>query len=586
MLERSPGTGLSPQRSAHPASTSTPQHPQSEAIMYGDRWYKNAVIYCCSVGTFMDSDGDGVGDFQGLSSRLDYLQGLGITAIWLMPFQPSPRKDDGYDITDYYNVDPRYGTLGDFVEFTHGAALRGIRVIIDFVANHTSDQHPWFRSARRGPDSPYYDWYVWADRKPPDANKGMVFPGVQKSTWTRVADIRKYYFHRFYEHQPDLNTSNPKVQAEILRIMGFWIQLGVAGFRMDAVPFVVQKKGSDVGRHKPKYDLLRVFREFSQWRMGETVILAEANVLPDESANYFGKHGERLQMMFNFHVNQHLFYALASGDIRPLVAAIARTGKVPANAQWALHLRNHDELDLGRLTRDQRETVLRAFGPERQMQLYGRGIRRRLGPMFNGDRRLVELANSLLFTLPGTPVVRYGDEIGMGDDLSLPERYSTRTPMQWTSETNGGFTLAEEPVLPVISGGEYGYQHLNVASQRREPDSLLNWFERIMRMRKEVPEIGCGRHTVIDVGNTAVLAMRYDWRDSSVLFMHNLADVSHEVFFRTGIDDAKGAQLVDLLGHEHSHAAEDGRHCVLLEAYGYRWFRIGDLDYQLTQGTL
>jgi maltose alpha-D-glucosyltransferase / alpha-amylase len=549
--------------------------------MLNDRWYKNAVIYCCSVSTFIDANGDGVGDFLGLTRRLDYLQGLGVTAIWLAPFQPSPGKDDGYDISDYYGVDPRYGTLGDFVEFTHGAKLRGIRVIIDLVVNHTSNQHPWFQSARSDPASHYRDWYIWSDRKPSTANQGMVFPGVQKTTWTRDPVAKKYYFHRFYEHQPDLDTANPEVQAELLKIIGFWLQLGVAGFRMDAVPFVIERKDATARRRRPQYEMLGIFREFAQWRMGETVILAEANIPPAQNQHYFGKHGDRLQMMFNFHVNQHLFYALAAVDTRSLVKALDDTREVPETAQWALHLRNHDELDLGNLTPQQREQVFKAFGPESHMQLYHRGIRRRLAPMLAGDRRRIELANSLLFTLPGTPVLRYGDEIGMGDDLSLPERYCARTPMQWSSEPQGGFTKAGEPVLPVISGGEYGYQHVNVARQRRDPGSLLNWFERIIRMRKEIPEIGWGEFTVIDVGDPAVLAMRYDWQESSVLFLHNLADISHEIFFKAHSRPEKGAHLVDLLGHDHSHAAEDGRHCILLDSYGYRWFRLDDFNYLL-----
>lgn len=551
--------------------------------MLNDRWYKNAVIYCCSVGTFMDANGDGVGDFLGLTRRLDYLQGLGITAIWLMPFQPSPGKDDGYDITDYYGVDPRYGTLGDFVEFTHGAKLRGIRVIIDLVVNHTSDQHPWFRSARQDSGSRYHDWYVWSDTRPPNAREGIVFPGVQKSTWTRDAKARKYYLHRFYDHQPDLNTANPEVQAEILKIIGFWLQLGVAGFRMDAVPFLIQRKGPNAKRHARQYDLLNVFREFSQWRMGETVLLAEANVSPREQEQYFGRHGDRLQMMFNFHVNQHLFYALATADARPLAQALVATKDIPATAQWALHLRNHDELDLGRLTKLQREQVFEAFGPDPNMRLYNRGIRRRLAPMFNGNRPLIELANSLMFTLPGAPVLRYGDEIGMGDDLTLPERYCARTPMQWSSEPHGGFTKARNPVLPVISGGEYGYQHVNVAAQRRDGKSLLNWFERIMRMRKEIPEIGWGRLHLIEVTDPAVLATRYDWQESSVLFLHNLADTSREVFFRSNAESGRGTHLIDLLDDNHSQAGRDGRHCVLLEAHGYRWFRLDDPDYARTE---
>src|SRR3984893_11772762 len=287
---------------------------KSQPRMIDDLWYKNAVFYCLSVGTYMDANGDGVGDFKGLLRRLDYLQGLGVTAIWLMPFQPSPGKDDGYDIADYYGVDPRYGTLGDFVEFTHGCRQRGIRVIIDLVVNHTSDAHPWFREARSSPDSQYRDWYVWADKRPASASKGMVFPGVQKSTWTRDREAGAWYFHRFYDFQPDLNTSNPLVQAEILKIMGFWIQLRVSGFRMDAVPFVIATKGAKVRKPVEQYDMLRAFREFLQWREGDAIILAEANVRPKTDMQYFGRAGDRMHMMFNFHVNQHLFYALAAAD--------------------------------------------------------------------------------------------------------------------------------------------------------------------------------------------------------------------------------------------------------------------------------
>jgi maltose alpha-D-glucosyltransferase / alpha-amylase len=344
--------------------------------MINDLWYKNAVIYCLSVGTFMDANGDGIGDFQGLVRRLDYLHGLGITAIWLMPFQPSPCRDDGYDISDYYGVNARHGTLGDFVEFTHGAEQRGIRVIMDLVVNHTSDRHPWFQEARRDPKSPYRDWYVWSDKKPPHANTGMVFPGVQKSTWSYDKIARAWYFHRFYDFQPDLNTSNPYVQAEILKIMGFWIQLGVVGFRMDAVPFVISTKGPRVKNPVEQYDMLRSLREFLQWREGAAIILAEANVLPECDMEYFGADGDRLHMMFNFQVNQHLFYALAASDCRSLVQALKATKPRPATAQWGLFLRNHDELDLGRLTEEQRQRVFECFGPEKEMQLYDRGIRR------------------------------------------------------------------------------------------------------------------------------------------------------------------------------------------------------------------
>jgi maltose alpha-D-glucosyltransferase / alpha-amylase len=554
--------------------------------MIKDLWYKNAVIYCLSVGTFMDANGDGIGDFQGLMRRLDYLHGLGITTIWLMPFQPSPQRDDGYDISDYYGVNSRYGTLGDFVEFTHGAEQRGIRVLMDLVVNHTSNQHPWFQEARRDPNSKYRDWYIWSRKKPTHANKGMVFPGVQKSTWSYDKEAHAWYFHRFYDFQPDLNTSNPHVQAEILKIMGFWIQLGVSGFRMDAVPFVISTKGPRVKKPIEQYDMLRSLREFLQWREGDSIIIAEANVLPETDMEYFGKDGDRMHMMFNFQVNQNLFYALAASDCRPLVQALKATKPRPATAQWGLFLRNHDELDLGRLTKEQRQRVFECFGPEKEMQLYERGIRRRLAPMLNGDRRRIELAYSLMFTLPGTPVIRYGDEIGMGDDLKLPERNCARTPMQWSTEPHAGFTKSDKPVVPVISDGPYGYEHVNAAEQRRDPNSLLNWTERIIRMRKEVPEIGWGDFEVLSIRDPAVLTIRYDWRNNSVLFVHNLDAVPREVAFSTGLQGNEGRLLINLLTEDHSRAGKDGKHHLLLEAYGYRWYRVGGLDYLLKRSEI
>jgi maltose alpha-D-glucosyltransferase/alpha-amylase len=553
--------------------------------MINDLWYKNAVVYCLSVATYMDSNGDGVGDFVGLARRLDYLQGIGVTALWLMPFQPSPFKDDGYDIADYYGVDPRHGTLGDFVEFAHGCKQRGMRLLIDLVVNHTSNQHPWFKDARRNPESRYRDWYIWSKRKPGNANSGVVFPGVQKSTWTYDEAAKAYYFHRFYDFQPDLNTSNPEVQAEILKIMGFWLQLGVSGFRMDAVPFVIAEKGPSIRKPQEQYEMLRGFSQFLNWRQGDAIILADANVLPDTDMEYFGTAGERLQMMFNFEVNQHLFLALAEGDSRPLVKAMRQTKRRPTTAQWGHFLRNHDELDLGRLKTQERESVFAAFGPEPDMQLYGRGIRRRLAPMLQGDRRRLELAYSLMMTLPGTPVIRYGDEIGMGDDLRLRERNCARTPMQWSTEPCAGFTKNKKPILPVICEGPYGFQHVNVAEQRRDPNSLLNWMERIIRMRKEVPEIGWGDFQFISVGTAKVLAMRYNWRNNSVLCLHNLDSATREVRLRIQGDDERDCILANLLSDDHSQA-ENGSHRIVLEPYGYRWYRVCGLDYLLKRSTI
>jgi maltose alpha-D-glucosyltransferase/alpha-amylase len=388
-------------------------------------------------------------------------------------------------------------------------------------------------------------------------------------------------FHRFYDFQPDLNTSNPEVQAEILKIMGFWIQSGVSGFRMDAVPFIISTKGPRVRKPKEQFDMLRMFREFLQWRQGDCIVLAEANVLPETDMDYFGEDGDRMHMMFNFQVNQNLFYALAAADTRPLIKALKATKPRPATAQWGIFLRNHDELDLGRLQERERQTVFDAFGPEEQMQLYNRGIRRRLAPMLGGDQRRLELAYSLMFTLPGTPVIRYGDELGMGDDLTLPERASARTAMQWSNEPHGGFTKNARPHTPVIDKGPYGFQHINAAIQRRDPKSMLNWTERIIRMRKEVPEIGWGDFTVLKVRDPAVLALRYDWRNNSVLFLHNLHEQPREILLDPRVSGAHGKLLVNLLAEDHSRANESGKHRIVLEGYGYRWYRVGGLDYLL-----
>ncbi len=546
--------------------------------MIKDLWYKNAIVYCVHVGAYMDSNGDGSGDFEGLMRRLDYLAGLGVTCVWLMPFQKSPMRDDGYDISDYYSVDERYGTLGDFVDFTHEAKQRGIRVIIDLVVNHTSDQHKWFQEARRDKNSRYRDYYIWSDKKPKDADEGMVFPGPQKTTWTKDSASGHYYFHRFYDFQPDLNTQNPQVQEEIRKIMGFWLELGVSGFRMDAIPFVIQTKGADK-KHIEKYEMLHDMRDFLQWRTGDAIILAEANVTPDHNLYYFGEDGDRLQMMFNFWVNQSIFYAIAGHDARPLKMALEKTRYRPVAAQWAMFLRNHDELDLGRLSDEEREIVFEEMGAEKTMQLYDRGIRRRLAPMLNGDRRRLELAYSLMFSLPGTPIMRYGDELGMGDNLRLRERNCARTPMQWSTEPHAGFTRAEKPFLPVIDDGPYGYHKVNAHDQKTDPSSLLNWTNRIIRARKEAPELGWGDYEALETGHQSVLALRYNWRNNGVVTIHNFSGEAIEIELHIG--DAPGRKLCNLLTPEHSDADHRGRHHIVMEPYGYRWYRVGGLGYLL-----
>ena len=547
--------------------------------MIEDLWYKNAVVYSLNLETFMDGNGDGCGDFEGLIRRLDYLESLGIDAVWLGPFQPSPNRDHGYDISDFYGVDPRFGTPGDFVEFIHHAHGRGIRVLMDLVVNHTSDRHPWFQSARRDPESRYRDWYVWSKERPKQWNEGMVFPGVQEATWTKDEEAGAYYYHRFYEFQPDLDMDNPEVRTEVRRIMGYWLQMGVDGFRMDAVPFVIEGRHDGMGGTPPThFEYLTQMSSFLRWRSKGGILLGEANVLPPENAKYFGKSGDGINMMFNFFVNQHLFYALASGDARPLGQALKATRALPPGAQWAQFLRNHDELDLGRLTDEQRALVFARFGPDEDMQLYGRGIRRRLAGML-GERARLELAYSLMFALPGTPVLRYGDEIGMGEDLRAREREAVRTPMQWSHERNAGFSTAQTIVKPVIEDGPYGCGHVNVEEQRRDPGSLLNWMAGMIRLRKECPEIGWGTWTALSTGSSAVLALCYQWRGNSVVVIHNFADEPKEARFR--LDAEGGEQLTSLLSDEELRVDEAGVHRVALPAYGYRWYRVGGFGYAL-----
>jgi maltose alpha-D-glucosyltransferase / alpha-amylase len=538
--------------------------------MIEDLWYKNAVIYSLDLETFMDGNGDGTGDFEGLCSRLHYLNALGVDTIWLAPFQPTPNKDNGYDIYDYYGVDPRHGSSGDFVSFIQQAKKLGIKVIIDLVVNHTSDQHPWFQSARNSKDSPYRDWYIWSDKRPSNWDEGMVFPGVQKATWTLDKKAKSYYFHRFFSYQPDLNTDNPDVRKEIQKIMGYWLQLGVSGFRVDAVPFILESPSPNGKKPKLRFDYLAEMRRFLQWRSGDAVLLGEANVLPEESKNYFGEQGDGIHLMFNFFVNQHAFYALATGDSAPLIDALEKTRTDLQINQWAHFLRNHDELDLGRLSDEDRQKVFAKFGPEKHMQLYERGIRRRLAPML-GSRQQLELAYSLMFSLPGTPVIRYGDEIGMGDDLSLEEREAVRTPMQWSANKGAGFSRADKLVHPIIEDGYYAYTHVNVENQRRDPNSLLNWMTALIRLRKECPEIGLGDWEVIDSEIKQVLVMRYNWQGCSILIIHNFSDKPAEMEIK--LKKSKTIKLSDMIKNEEIDSDGHDRFVIPLDAYGYRWFR-------------
>lgn len=547
-----------------------------------ERWYSEAVVYCVDIDTYADSNGDGVGDIPGLIGRMDYLARLGVTCLWLNPIHPTPGRDDGYDATDFYNVDPRLGTLGDFAELLHQAGNRGIKVIIDLVVNHTSDQHPWFQSARSSPDSPYRDWYVWSQEEPPDRHQGMVFPGEQNETWSYDDTAKAWYYHRFYKFQPDLNFANPDVREEIKKIVAFWLQLGVAGFRIDAAPFIIELTEPGNPNSPKDLEFLTELRQHVQWRRADAILLAEANVEPDQLVEYFGDAGgsaNRLHMLFDFMLNGRLMLALARQDPEPIVEALRDTPALPRGAQWATFLRNHDEIDLSRLTAEQRNEVYEQFGPDEDMRLYGRGIRRRLASMLGNDRRRIELAYALQFSLRGTPVLRYGEEIGMGEDLSLPGRESLRTPMQWSFLPNGGFSSAnpDELIRPVISDGEYGYQKVNVTAQRRDPRSLLGWFERMIRTLREAPEVGSGSCTHVDVlSPPGVLVHRADAPSGTMLFLHNLGTDDVTVDLGSLFEEAEEPNDV-LADREYSPVGK--LDALELAGYGYRWIRLRRSPY-------
>jgi maltose alpha-D-glucosyltransferase/alpha-amylase len=513
-------------------------------------WYKSAIINTLDVEVFKDSNNDGVGDFKGLTSRLGYIDSLGADAIWLAPFMPTPNKDDGYDISDFYSIDARFGTMDDFSQFIQRCKELGIKVIIDLVINHTSDQHPWFIQARSSPQSPYRQWYVWSKERPDNYNKGMVFPGIQPDIWSYDSLAGEYYYHRFYSFQPDLNMQYEPVWNEVKKIIAFWMKKGIYGFRLDGVPFVIeipQKKGVD---YPHEFNKLAEMRSVATGINPDAVILGEANVLPAEQLDFFGKNADGLNMMLNFFVNQHIFYALTTRSAGPLQDALRATKKKPPSAQWAQFLRNHDEVDLGRLSDKQRQQVYDDMGASKNMQLYDRGIRRRVAPMLKYDTGRIRMAYSLLLSLPSTPVIRYGDELGMGDDLNLQERLSVRTPMQWDHSVNGGFSKAGNTVRPVIED----YDHINTKDEELDPASLLNWTKKMIQLRKDHPAVSLGEWTIVDCNTEDVLAILYTYGPSKILILNNLSDKPHRVRSRP-------------VRHKKRLTRD-------IEGYGYRWITL------------
>jgi trehalose synthase len=539
-----------------------------------DVWWKNAVVYCLDVQTFYDSNGDGCGDFSGLTDRLDYLSGIGVTCVWLMPFYPSPERDDGYDIVDFYGVEPKLGSHGDFTEFVRTARDRGIRVIADLVVNHTSYRHPWFQSARQSRDSPYRSFYVWVDEKPEEKPGDIVFPDQENSNWAYDEQAGQWYLHKFYSEQPDLNVANPEVRDEIAQVTSFWLQQGLSGFRIDAVPFLIEPAGLPSGAIPDPHELLRDLRSFTSRRNGESILMGEVNLSPAEQRQFFGDEGgDELHMVLSFTINQALFLSLAREDARPLELALESLPELPPEGQWANFVRNHDELTLDKLTESERQEVFEAFGPEEDMQLYGRGIRRRLPSMLGGDQARMRLVYSLMFSLPGTPVLFYGEEIGLAENLDIEGRLSVRVPMQWSAEPNAGFSPQDTAELcrPLTPDERFGPEKVNVAAQRRDPDSLLNWMERVIRRRKECPELGWGAFKLISTAELAVFAHRSDWGGGTVVAVHNLSGTPVNPAIELDLPDAEA--LTDLFSDEDI-ALEAGAAAVPLDAYGHRWFRV------------
>jgi maltose alpha-D-glucosyltransferase / alpha-amylase len=538
-----------------------------------DLWWKNAVIYCLDVELFKDGNDDGVGDFPGLTGRVDYLAGLGVTCVWLMPFYPTPNRDNGYDIADFYGVDPRLGTLGDVVEFLRAARERGIRVIADLVVNHTSVDHPWFQAAREDRNSPYRDFYVWVDEPPADGPKDIVFPGQETSNWEFDERAGQYYLHRFYKSMPDLNIASPRVRDEIQKVVGFWLELGMSGFRVDAAPFLIELTGVDQAGLGDPHEYLRDLRAFLDRRRGDAILLAEANLPPADQRRFFGdEDGDEMHMLFNFITNQKLFLSVVRQQAAPLAEALSELPSIPDTSQWANFVKNHDELSLDKLSEVEREEVFAALAPNQDMRIYGRGIRRRVPPMLGGDQRRLELVYSLLFALPGTPVLLYGEEIGMGDDLAVEGRGSVRIAMQWATEANCGFTSAP-PRVPVLEDGDFGCKRVNVGDQRHDPQSLLNWTERLIRTRKETPEPGWGSSGVVPTGNPAVLALRCDWRGSIVLTVHNFADQPTRAQLELPREDLDTG-VVELFADQAYERLKTPADPVPVGGYGYRWFRL------------
>jgi len=535
-------------------------------------WAKEAIIYQVHVRAFFDSNGDGIGDFQGLAQRLDYVQEIGVNAIWLMPFFPSPLRDDGYDISDYKSVHPIYGTLDDFKTFLSGAHDRGIRVLIEMVANHTSDQHPWFVESRASQNNPKRDWYVWSDTDTRYRGTRIIFLDTEMSNWAWDPISKSYYWHRFFSHQPDLNYDEPAVRDEMWNVMKFWLELGVDGFRLDAVPYLIEREGTSCENLPETHDVIRELRKKVDDQFPGAILLAEANQWPADLRPYFG-NGDEFHMAFHFPLMPRMFMGLRLEDRKPITEILQQTPEIPASCQWCLFLRNHDELTLEMVTDIERDYMYDIYASDKTMRL-NLGIRRRLAPLLDNDRRRIELMNGMLMSLPGTPIIYYGDEIGMGDNIYLGDRNGVRTPMQWSGSWNGGFSTADPERLysPPILNPVYGYQAVNVLSQRRTEHSLFSWMKHIIRIRRSSPVFGAGSIEFLYPENHRVLAYIRQLGKETVLVVNNLSSAAQAVELDLG--RYKGNILIEMFGRNVFPRIGDLPYLLTMGPYQFYWFRL------------
>jgi maltose alpha-D-glucosyltransferase / alpha-amylase len=550
----------------------------SEIDRADERWYQRAVFYEVSVRSFFDANGDGTGDLQGLIEKLDYLSWLGVDCLWLLPFYSSPLRDGGYDIADFFTILPEYGKLGDAVRLMEEAHRRGIRIIADLVVNHTSDQHPWFQESRQSRDNPRADWYVWSDNDQQYCDARIIFTDTERSNWAWDPGRQQYYWHRFFSHQPDLNYDNHEVQEAMVGILRFWLNLGMDGFRLDAVPYLFEREGTNCENLPETHAFLKRIRKEVDAAFPGRVLLAEANQWPADVVEYFGDSDE-CHMCFNFPLMPRMFMALRRAQRHPITEILAQTPPVPDGCQWGIFLRNHDELTLEMVTDDERDYMWNEYAKDPRMKL-NIGIRRRLAPLVDNDRRVMELFHAMLFSLPGSPILYYGDEIGMGDNIFLGDRDGVRTPMQWSPDRNAGFSRADFAQLysAPLMDPVYGYQALNVEGELRDPSSLLHWLQRMLQVRKRHPLFGIGSFDVLSAENPSVLAYVREWEDDVVLCVNNLSRFAQPV--ELSLQRFEGRTPIELLGRVPFPRIGELPYLLTLAPYGFYWFQIVETPLQ------